>query len=417
MNAPLPVAIVGGGPSGLMAAETLAAAGVAVHLFEAGPRPGRKLLLAGSSGLNLTHSEPLADFITRYGTRKTEIGAWLQVFGPQDLRRWAQGLGIETFVGSSGKVFPREMQAAPLLRAWLHRLERLGVRFYLRHRWTGWTPDGSLRFATPQGERTFSARSLLLALGGASWPQLGSDGRWFPLLQARDVPLAALKPANCGFFVPWSEVFRRRFGGAPVKTIALRLPWTGFQQRGECVITDYGLEGQLIYAASAAIRDRIETQREALIALDLLPDLTTTQLQTRLNASRGKRSLSEHLRRRARLNAVKRGLLREVTPNLNALSPDTLARRIKALPLRLLRPAPLEEAISTAGGVRLEALTSDLMLRSLPGVFCAGEMLDWEAPTGGYLLTACFASGVVAGRGILRYLNHPATPRGAQNGF
>ncbi len=413
MKTAAPVVVVGGGPAGLMAAETLAASGQAVHLYEAGPRTGRKFLLAGSSGLNLTHSEPLEQFLTRYGPRQTVIRRWLTAFGPQEIRAWAQGLGVPTLVGSSGKVFPQGMSAAPLLRAWLRRLEALGVRFFLRHRWTSWEADGSLRFATPDGPRKVQASAVLLALGGASWPQLGSDGGWVPRLAARGVPIAPLRPANCGFEAAWSDHFRQRFAGAPLKTVTLALPWTDFRQRGECVVTAYGLEGTLIYAASAAIRDRIAAHGPVYVTFDLLPDVPLETLRARLAQPRGKRSLSEHLRRRARLDGLKRGLLREARPELHTLPPDELAAAIKALPLRLQRPRPLEEAISTAGGIRLEALTPDLMLKTQPGLFFAGEMLDWEAPTGGYLLTACLASGVTAARGILRYLNgNPPPPQG-----
>ncbi len=400
----LPALVIGGGPAGLMAAETLATSGLAVTLCEAGPRPGRKFLLAGSSGLNLTHSEPLPRFIQRYGRRQRQVGRWLQVFGPDDLRAWAHGLGIPTFVGSSGKVFPQGMQAAPLLRAWLQRLQSLGVHIHTRCRWLGWSASGEHRLQTPQGERTITAAAVLLALGGASWPQLGSDGAWYPILQAAGIPLAPLEPANTGFETNWSPHFQEEFSGTPLKTIALCLPWTGFRQRGECVVTRYGLEGHLIYVASAAIRDRIREHGQAQVQIDLLPDVAQKTLAARLAQPRGKRSLGEHLRRRARLNALKRGLLREQTPNLAQLSPEQLAARIKALPLIFLRPRPLAEAISTAGGVRLEALTPDLMARTYPGLFFAGEMLDWEAPTGGYLLTACFASAVVAARGMARYL-------------
>ncbi|RMF46745.1 MAG: TIGR03862 family flavoprotein [Anaerolineae bacterium] len=399
-----PVAVIGGGPAGLMAAETIARAGLSVQVFEAMPTPGRKFLMAGRGGLNLTHSEPLEAFCSRYGNRQAEVSRWLEVFGPHDLRAWAHSLGIQTFVGSSGRVFPLEMKAAPLLRAWIRRLRAQGVQILTRHRWLGWDAQGALRFQTPDGEVLHTASAVVLALGGASWPHLGSDAAWVELLRSRGVPIAPLEPANCGFEVAWSDFFRQRYAGTPLKSVSLRLPWMDFQRRGECVVSDYGLEGSLIYAASAHIRERIKAQGRAEIRFDLLPDTPQVRLQSQLARPRGKRSLSEHLRRAARLKGVKAALLREAFPDGLPVSPAELAASIKDLPLPLLRPRPLEEAISTAGGVRLEALTADLMLRAMPGVFCAGEMLDWEAPTGGYLLTACFASGVVAGNGAVSWV-------------
>ncbi len=399
----LPAVVVGAGPAGLMAAETLARAGVPVEVYEAMPSPARKLLVAGRGGLNLTHSEPPEAFRSRYGTRQAQVSRWLERFGPAEVRAWARSLGVETFIGSSGRVFPVEMKAAPLLRAWLARLESLGVRLYFRHRWRGWE-EGALRFETPAGEIVRSAGGVVLALGGASWPHLGSDGRWAEALRARGAELAPFKAANCGFEASWSEVFRRRFAGAPLKTVVLSLPWTDFRRRGECVVTGYGLEGSLVYAASALIRERIEARGEARVCFDLLPDISLEVLQARLARPRGKRSFSEYLRRRAGLRGVRAALGRELTTPETRRDPAALAAALKALPLRLLRPRPLEEAISTAGGLRLESLTPDLMLRASPGVFCAGEMLDWEAPTGGYLLTACLASGVVAGEGLVRWM-------------
>lgn len=400
----LPLAIIGGGPAGLMAAERLAESGLPVHLFEAKPAPARKLLVAGHGGLNLTHSEPFEDFVSRYGDEAPLVRRWLETFSPGDLRQWVHGLGIPTFVGTSGRVFPQDGKALPLLQRWLERLERLGVQMHLRHRWQGWDENGGLRFITPQGMVAVEAQATLLALGGASWPKTGSDGSWVPILKARGVPIAPLRPANCGFEAAWSEWLQRRFAGTPLKTVTLHLPWDGWQRRGECVLTAYGLEGSLIYAASRSIREQIAIRGSAEIHLDLLPDLPTAAIRERLQRPRGKRSWSEHLRRRLGLPPVKIALLRESCPEAPKRSPEELAERLKALPIRLLRPRPITEAISTAGGVRLDALTEDLMLKKLPGVFCAGEMLDWEAPTGGYLLTACFASGVVAASGILRWL-------------
>ncbi len=406
-RASLPLAVVGGGPAGLMAAETAARGGVEVHVFEAMPAPARKFLLAGRGGLNLTHSEPLDAFCSRYGARREAVSRWLRAFGPSDVRAWAHGLGIQTFIGSSGRVFPQDMKARPLLRAWLARLDALGVHLHTRHRWLGWDADGALRFDTPSGERRLRAGAVVLALGGASRPRSGSDGSWVAILRARGVDIAPLEPANCGFESPWSAYFREKFAGAPLKTVELHLPWTEFRRRGECVVTAYGLEGSLIYAASALLRERIRSAGQAVVHFDLLPDLPAERLRARLERPRGKRSFSEHLRRTVGLRGVKAALLREAFPGGPPRQAEALAAALKALPLTLTRPRPLEEAISTAGGIRLEALTEDLMLRALPGVFCAGEMLDWEAPTGGYLLTACFASGYVAGRGALRRILSP----------
>ncbi|MDP2833050.1 MAG: TIGR03862 family flavoprotein [Pseudomonadota bacterium] len=403
------VAIIGGGPAGLMAAEALAGSGAQIDLYDAMPSVGRKFLLAGKGGLNLTHSEERETFLSRYGSRRADIEPLLDSFGADDLRAWAEGLGIETFVGSSGRVFPREMKAAPLLRAWLHRLREAGVRFHMRHRWLGWdvAQASSLRllFATPDGEKTLSADAVILALGGGSWAKLGSDGAWVPLLQQRGIDIAPLRPANCGFDLAWSEHFRSRFAGHPLKTvIASYLDTNGneIRRQGECVITESGIEGSLIYALSAPLRDRIEADGSALLHLDLAPGKSLGRVTAEVAHPRGSRSLSSHLQSRVGITGVKAGLLREVLGAEAYADPARLAAAIKALPLQLIAPRPLDEAISTAGGVRFEDLDEHLMLRDLPGVFCAGEMLDWEAPTGGYLLTACFASGRAAGLGARR---------------
>lgn len=393
-----------------MAAEVLsqagARAGVKVDLFDAMPSVGRKFLLAGKGGMNLTHSEARAPFLARYGRRQPHIEPLLEAFGPDALRAWVHDLGIATFVGSSGRVFPTDMKAAPLLRAWLHRLRGDGVEFHVRQRWLGWNEHGALRFANPADPTTETTRTfdaVILALGGGSWARLGSDGAWVPWLQARGVDVAALKPSNCGFDVGWSEHFRRRFAGHALKSVTLS--FADFQRQGECVVTENGVEGSLIYAASAAIRDAIAGDGSAQIVLDLAPGKSLQRVIAEVAHPRGSRSLSSHLQSRAGITGVKAGLLRELLPAEAYADPLRLAAAIKALPLRLIAPRPLDEAISSAGGVRFEALDAGLMLNALPGVFCAGEMLDWEAPTGGYLLTACFASGRVAGAGALAWLN------------
>jgi hypothetical protein len=396
------VAVIGGGPAGLMAAEVLSQANVQVDLFDAMPSVGRKFLLAGKGGMNLTHSEARTPFLTRYGQRQAQIEPLLDVFGPEALRDWVHDLGIDTFVGSSGRVFPTDMKAAPLLRAWLHRLRAASVNFHVRHRWLGWAEQGALRFATPAGETTQTADAVILALGGGSWARLGSDGAWAPLLRERRVDVAALKPSNCGFEAAWSAHFRERFAGQPVKSVALT--FGEFQRQGEFVITEHGVEGSLIYAASAAIRDEIEAHGNARIWLDLAPGKSLQRVITEVTHPRGSRSISSHLQSRAGITGVRAGLLRELLPREDYADPQRLAAAIKALPLTLIEPRPLDEAISSAGGVVFEALDTRLMLNALPGVFCAGEMLDWEAPTGGYLLTACFASGRVAGAGALDWL-------------
>lgn len=417
------VVIVGGGPAGLMAAEVLAAGGPSVDLYDAMPSVGRKFLLAGKGGLNLTHAEPGDAFVRRYGEQAQRVGAWLQVWSPQAVRDWADGLGAATFVGSSGKVFPHEMKAAPLLRAWLQRLRRSGVHFHMRHRWLpeSLTPSSGgpvdLRFVTPVGEQSVQADALLLALGGASWSRLGSDGRWVSALVAAGIPVAPLQPANCGFDVGWSEYLVSHHAGAPLKNVVLRCAGPAgqlFERKGECVITATGLEGPLVYAASALLRDQILRQGRAELTLDLRPDLSPQALRQALARGRGARSLANHLREQAGIKGAAAALLREgvSAEDWGRLSKDPawLADRIKALPVTLTAPRPLEEAISTAGGVRLEALDEQLRLRQAPHIALAGEMLDWEAPTGGYLLTACLASGVVAARGLLQTLGLAASP-------
>ena len=396
------VAIIGSGPAGLMAAEVLIEAGVSVDLFDSMPSLGRKFLMAGKGGLNLTHSEPLETFLSRYGTRRSEIKSLLAAFGPEALRAWALGLGVETFVGSSGRVFPTEKKAAPLLRAWLHRLRAAGVRIHVRHRWLGWNEDGSLNFITLGVPRRLTFDAVVLALGGGSWARLGSDGAWVPVLAARGVPVVPLRPANCGFDVGWSAHFRERFAGQPLKSLSLS--FAGQTRRGEFMVSADGVEGSLIYAFSAALRDRIETDGSATVELDLMPDWTPARVLAEVSHPRGSRSLSSHLQSRLGLKGVKTGLLRECLTAEQMADPMQLAAAIKAVPLRLIAPRPLDEAISSAGGVDFAALDGKLMLRDHPGVFCAGEMLDWEAPTGGYLLTACFASGFVAGRACRDWL-------------
>lgn len=405
--------MVGGGPAGLMAAEQAAAAGVAVDVYDAMGSVGRKFLLAGKGGLNLTHGEPFDAFAGRYGERREAVARWLRQFDAGALRAWARGLGVETFVGSSGRVFPTDLKAAPLLRGWVRRLRESGVAFHMHHRWLGWNGDGALRFATAAGERAVRADAVVLALGGASWPQLGSDGAWWPLLQHAGVDVAPLLPANCGFELAWSEHLATRFAGAPLKPVVAH--WTdrhGAKQarQGECVLSEYGIEGSLVYAIGAELREQIAAQGEALLRLDLVPGRTQEALAERLAAPRGRHSLGDWLRRRAGLDAAKCALVFELVGKDVLADPPALAARLKALPLRLRAPRPVAEAISTAGGVRLEALDDALMLRRRPGVFCAGEMLDWEAPTGGYLLTACFAGGLLAGRGAVRWLESQTQP-------
>ncbi|MFN4003382.1 MAG: TIGR03862 family flavoprotein [Hylemonella sp.] len=432
-------AVIGGGPAGLMAAEVLAEGGVAVDLFDAMPSVGRKFLLAGRGGLNLTHSEPLERFAARYGQRRQQIEPLLRDFGATQLREWARGLGIDTFVGTSGRVFPADMKAAPLLRAWLQRLRHPpgggpGLRLHMRHRWVGWAADGrTLRFETPQGPLQVRADAVVLALGGGSWARLGSNGAWVPLLAARGVAVAPLLPANCGFDVAvgrhmpapgqplpvaavqppvgWSAHFASRWAGQPFKTVAIACAdalGRRFERKGEFVATVTGVEGSLIYAASALLRDEILRCGHALLQLDLLPDWSAERVRAAVLHPRGSRSLSSHLKSRLGLDGIKTAVLYEVLGTHGMKDLEAVARAIKALPLHLVAARPIDEAISSAGGVLFEALTPNLECEALPGVFCAGEMLDWEAPTGGYLLTACLASGWRAGHGALIHINSMA---------
>lgn len=415
------IAVVGAGPAGLMAAEVLVSRGYRVEVFDAMPSAARKFLMAGKGGMNITHAEPFADFMSRYGSRKTQLEPMLRAFTPDHLRDWIHGLGIATFVGTSGRVFPTDMKAAPLLRAWLHRLRESGVNFHMRHRWVGWEDDGALRFEVPSGsvDRVLTRHigqqparpheitrikpsAVVLALGGGSWPQLGSDGNWVALLAQRGVDIAPLRPSNCGFDIAWSEHFRSRYAGEPLKSVAATAG--AIRKQGECMVTANGIEGGLIYALSAPLREAIECSGSATLTLDLLPGRTAEWIHAEVHHPRGSRSLGSHLQSRLGLKGVKANLLREVLGADGYADPQRLAVAIKSLPLKLVAARPLSEAISSAGGVAFPALDDKLMLRRLPGVFCAGEMLDWEAPTGGYLLTACFASGRAAGAGAADWL-------------
>ncbi len=399
------VAVIGAGPAGLMAAETLANAGMQVDIYDAMPSVGRKFLLAGRGGLNLTHSEPAAAFRSRFGAREPQVAPWLDQFDAAALRQWAHDLGVETFVGSSGRVFPKEMKAAPLLRAWLQRLRASGVKVHARHIWRGWAADGALLMETPNGLVSRRADAVVLAMGGASWARLGSNGAWKSLLEQKGVGVAPLLPANCGFIAGWSPYFSGRFAGQPLKGIAMKPSGNAAMRRGECMLTANGLEGGLIYAWSAPLRDAILTTGAAQLYIDLLPTRTQEQVFAEVTRPRGSRSWSSHLAGRLGLHGAKMGILRECLPKGAFDHPDTLAAAIKCLPVQLHGLRPMDEAISTAGGVQFSSMNQDSMLLAMPGVFCAGEMLDWEAPTGGYLLTACFASGRAAGQGVLRWLS------------
>ncbi|WP_338473920.1 TIGR03862 family flavoprotein [Pseudomonas sp. MS646] len=403
-STPPNVTIIGGGPAGLMAAEVLSQAGIQVDVYDAMPSVGRKFLLAGVGGMNITHSEAFPAFLSRYGERAANLAPLLRSFGADELCRWIHELGIDTFVGSSGRVFPTDMKAAPLLRAWLKRLRDGGVAIHTRHRWLGWNADGSLKIASPAGEHAVRPAATLLALGGGSWSRLGSDGAWMLPLEQRGVTLAPLQPSNCGFDVQaWSELLVSKFAGAPLKNVALGLD-DEVPRLGECVITATGIEGSLVYALSASIREAINQHGSATLHLDLLPGRPVDKVLQALGKPRGSRSMAKHLHSQLGLDGVKAALLRELTPADAFADPARLAQAIKALPITLVKPRPLDEAISSAGGVVFSGLDENLMLRSVPGVFVAGEMLDWEAPTGGYLLTACFATGYRAGLGVLDWL-------------
>ena len=401
------VAIIGAGPAGLMAAEVLSEAGTRVTVYDAMPSAGRKFLMAGRGGLNLTHSEPLEAFLDRYRKARPSLEAAIHAFPPEHLRRWSAAVGQPTFVGSSGRVFPESFKASPLLRAWLRRLASRDVTFALRHRWIGWDENGQLLFQTPDGQRAVEARATVLALGGASWPRLGSDGAWQATLAAKGVAISPLRPANCGFLVGWSKSFRDRFEGQPLKGVALSFgPDT---LRGEAVITRAGIEGGAIYALSAELREAILKSGEATLHVALRPDLETGDMIRQLSTPRGKQSFSNFLRKAIRLSAVAIGLLQEAAVAsgvaLSSLSLASLAELINAVPIKLNGVAPIARAISTAGGISFDELDADFMIRCLPGIFAAGEMLDWEAPTGGYLLQAAFATGAAAARGVSKWLS------------
>jgi len=405
--APFSAAIIGGGPAGLMASEILSQAGMQVDLYDAMPSVGRKFLLAGKGGLNITHAEPFADFVTRYGDSQADIEPLLNDFSPQMLRDWVRELGITTFVGSSQRVFPLEMKAAPLLRAWLHRLRTAGIKIHTRHRWLGWDANQALRFNHLETEKTVTADVVVLALGGGSWAKLGSDGLWLPLLAERNIVIAPLQAANCGFIVAWSDIFRERFAAEPLKSVTLSFTDVSGQlqqKNGELMLTESGVEGSLIYALSAPLRDTLNTQGSVTVYFDLTPDKDLARITKELSRARGSKSMSNHLRKTVGISGAKSGLLREHLSASEFADLPKLAAAIKALPIKLIATRPIDEAISTAGGVCFNAMDAQLMLKKLPGVFCAGEMLDWEAPTGGYLLNAAFASGRAAGLGALAWL-------------
>lgn len=397
------IAIIGGGPAGLMAADVLAGHGHRVTVYEAMPTVGRKFLLAGKSGLNITHSEDYQRFVTRFGAANGRLKEALDAFTPQDVRNWAQSLGTETFVGSSGRVFPTVMKASPLLRAFVRHLESRGVEIRTRHRWTGFVGDG-YRFETPEGETIIRPDATLLALGGASWPRLGSDGQWVPWLRDAGIAVTDFRPANCGFDVSWSELFVSRFAGEPVKSVTVTSA-SGTTQ-GEFVISRHGVEGSLIYAHASALRDALEKEGKARLVLDLAPAKSVERLAADLARQPQKASFSTRLRKAGPLDGVKAALLREVVPDIGSMNVHAIASHIKALPVSLIRSRPLVEAISSAGGICWYEVGGDYMLKQHPGLFVAGEMLDWEAPTGGYLLTACFATGRAAGISIRHWLNN-----------
>lgn len=396
------VAIIGSGPAGLMAAEVLSEPGVGVDLYEAMPSAGRKFLMAGKSGLNISHTGNERDFVACYGDPAARIGDPVAAFGPDDVTRWMQGLGMPAHVGPTGRIFPESMKASPLLRAWLRRLAERGVRLHLKHRWTGWTPEGALAFETSDGQLTVAPAATVFALGGGSWRRLGSDGGWAKLFEAAGIAVAPFRPSNCGFTVDWSERMRAEFAGAPVKGV--RLSAGGQTTREEFAITARGVESGGIYTLAAPLRDEIEATGTATLWLDLLPDLDAGEIGRKLAAAPAKQSLSNRLRKALRLSGVKAALLYECADRAALNDPEKAAAAIKALPLRLTGMAPLDEAISTTGGVTWDALDVHFMLKDKPGHFCAGEMIDWDAPTGGYLITACMATGRAAGRGVLDWL-------------
>src|SRR5689334_6073281 len=400
------VAVIGAGPAGLMAAEVLARGGASVTVYDAMPSAGRKLLMAGRGGLNLTHSESLAQFLSRYREATPRLAAAIEAFPPEALRAWSEVLGQPTFVGSSGRVFPEAFKASPLLRAWLRRLDAEGVGFAFRYRWSGWDAQGRLLFGTTEGSRAVEAAATVLALGGASWPRLGSDGGWTDVLAAKGVAISPLRPANSGFTVAWSDIFRDRFEGQPLKGIVLSIG--KHSARGEAIVTRSGIEGGVVYALSAELREAVLRDGQATPTIALRPDVGADELTAKLSAPKGKQSLSNFLRKAANLSPVAIGLLQEAAKTsgapLAAMQPAELARVINAVPIKVTGVAPIARAISSAGGISFDELDSDYMIRKLPGVFAAGEMLDWEAPTGGYLLQASFATGVAAGKGALKWL-------------
>jgi uncharacterized flavoprotein (TIGR03862 family) len=400
------IAVIGGGPAGLMAAEILSQSGAAVTVYERMPSVGRKFLLAGRGGLNLTHSEPRSALLSRYGPAEPRLRAAIEAFSPDALRDWCEGLGQPTFIGTSGRVFPVAMKASPLLRAWLRRLAEAGVTFKTRHRWEGWDEGGGLIFSTPGGREVCPADAAVLALGGASWPHLGSDGGWTIVLADAGVEITPLRPANCGFVANWSEIFTRRFEGEPLKNV--RLSTADISLRGEALITRTGLQGAGIYALSASLREAIAASGEAILRIDLRPGVPHEALEKQLAAPRGRQTLSNVLRKATKLPSAAIGLLHEATlargASLAAMGPAKLAALIKSVPVRLTATAPIARAISTAGGISFDELDETFMLKHRPGVFAAGEMLDWEAPTGGYLLQACFATGVAAAQGAMQWL-------------
>ena len=405
MNTPthtVRAAIIGGGPAGLMAAEALCAQGIAVDLFDAMPSLGRKFLMAGKSGLNITHAEPFDDFISKFGPSRTQLNPILHGFPPGTVQAWAQGLGIETFVGTTRRVFPKDFKAAPLLRAWIKRLRAGGLTVHARHRWTGWSDDGNLVFDTPDGQATVAAEATILALGGASWPKLGSDAAWVDWLEQKGVGISPLKPANCGFDVDWSSHFIERFEGQPIKNA--RITFAGQTATGEFTITKTGVEGGPVYDLSSKLLGALDGKGEATVSIDLIADRSVENVLERLNQPRGKRSMATHLKRTLHLSGAKAGLLRECTHKNNFNDMAKLAAAIKALPLSVLRARPITEAISCSGGIRWSQMDAGLQLKDLPSVYACGEMIDWTAPTGGYLLSACLATGRWAGDAVAQQL-------------